>query len=60
MRKSPSALIKEGFEKKLVYHIYNKIKINEYKRRQAPLGLRVTSKSFGIGRRYPVVNNFNV
>ncbi len=60
MRKSPSALIEEGFEKKLVYQIYNKIRINEYKRRQAPLGLRVTSKSFGIGRRYPVVNNFNV
>ena len=40
MRKSPSALIEEGFEKKLVYQIYNKIKINEYKRRQAPLGVK--------------------
>ena len=58
--KPPSALIDEGFEKKLVYDIYNKIKRSEYKRRQAPLGLRVTSKAFGIGRRYPIVNNYNV
>ena len=58
--KSPSVLIDEGFEKQLVYDVYNKIKISEYKRRQAPIGLRVTSKAFGIGRRYPIVNNYNV
>jgi len=58
--KSPSVLIDEGFEKKLVYDIYNKIKRSEYKRRQGPIGLRVTSKAFGIGRRYPIVNNYNV
>ena len=59
-QKPPSLLIEEGFEKKLVHEIYNKIKNSEYKRRQAPLGLRVTSKAFGIGRRYPIVNNYNV
>jgi len=59
-QKSPSVLINEGFEKQLVYDIYAKIKISEYKRSQAPIGLKVTSKAFGIGRRYPIVNNYNV
>ncbi|MFL3006121.1 MAG: hypothetical protein ACJZ1R_08150 [Candidatus Neomarinimicrobiota bacterium] len=49
----------KGFEESLVHDIYKKIKINEYKRRQAPPGLRVSSKAFGIGRRLPIVNNFN-
>ena len=58
-QKSISVLISEGFEESLVHDIYKKIKINEYKRRQAPPGLRVSSKAFGIGRRLPIVNNFN-
>ena len=32
---------------------------NEFKRRQAPIILRVSSKSFGVGRRMPIINNFN-
>ena len=39
--------------------IYFRIRNNEYKRRQAPLGLRVTRKAFGVGRRMPIVNNYN-
>ena len=58
-RKPLSVLINEGFEKSLVYDVHKKIKFNEYKRRQAPPGLRVSPKAFGIGRRLPIVNNFN-
>ena len=36
----------------------SKTKLNEYKRRQAPIGIRVSNKAFGIGRRYPVINHF--
>ena len=57
-RKPLSVLINEGFEESLVHDVYKKIKFNEYKRRQAPPGLRVSSKAFGIGRRLPIVNNF--
>lgn len=32
---------------------------NEFKRRQAPIILRVSSKSFGVGRRMPIINSFN-
>ena len=58
-RKSIPQLINKGYSEDLVYDVYKKIKINEYKRRQAPPGLRVSSKAFGVGRRLPIVNNFN-
>jgi NAD+ synthase (glutamine-hydrolysing) len=51
-------LINEGFDKNLVKEISNKITINEYKRRQAPIGIRVSKKAFGIGRRFPIINHF--
>ena len=35
------------------------IKINEYKRRQAPVGIRVTHRSFGKDWRYPITSKFN-
>ncbi len=51
-------IVAEGFEKQLVRDILRRVRINEYKRKQAPLGLKVTSKAFGYGRRYPNVQNF--
>ena len=55
---SPAVLIKDGVDPDLVNDIYHRITINEYKRRQAPPGLRVSSKAFGLGRRIPIVNHF--
>ncbi|MBC8345934.1 MAG: NAD+ synthase [Candidatus Marinimicrobia bacterium] len=57
--KSPTELIEEGADPELVKDISRRIRINEYKRRQAAPGLRVTSKAFGIGRRVPIVNKFD-
>jgi len=57
--KSPTELIAEGANQELVIDISRRIRINEYKRRQAAPGLQVTSKAFGIGRRVPIVNQFN-
>jgi len=51
-------IVAEGFEKQLVRDILQRVRTNEYKRKQAPLGLKVTSKAFGYGRRYPNVQNF--
>lgn len=42
----------------LVREIVNKVDRNEYKRQQAAPGLRVTSKAFGIGRRFPIAQRF--
>ncbi len=57
-RKSPGQLAAEGHEKELVENLYQRIRINEYKRRQAAPGLRVTKKAFGTGRRMPIVNHY--
>lgn len=44
-----------GYDQDLVKDILRRVDRNEYKRRQAPPGLRVSSKAFGIGRRLPIV-----
>ena len=47
-----------GYDRTTVKDIVRRIRINEYKRRQAPIGLKVTTKAFGQGRRFPIVQNF--
>jgi len=47
-----------GFPEKTVREIVRKIDLNEYKRKQAPPCLRVTSKAFGIGRRVPIAHRY--
>jgi len=44
-----------GLDEDLVRDVLRQVDRNEYKRRQAPPGLRVTDKAFGIGRRIPIV-----
>jgi NAD+ synthase (glutamine-hydrolysing) len=41
-----------------VVDIVNKVDRNEYKRQQAAPGLKVTSKAFGIGRRFPIAQKY--
>ena len=57
-RKSPKELIENGADKALVMKLYRLIRINEFKRRQAAPGLRVSPKAFGAGRRVPIVNHY--
>jgi len=47
-----------GFARELVADVLRRVRLNEYKRKQAPMGLKVTSKAFGYGRRFPNVQNF--
>lgn len=47
-----------GADEKLVREIVNKVDRNEYKRQQAAPGLKVTTKAFGIGRRFPIAQRF--
>jgi NAD+ synthetase len=51
-------LIESGYAQDVVEDLLRRIRINEYKRKQAPMGLKVTSKAFGFGRRYPNVQNY--
>lgn len=55
---SIDALVARGFARETVRDIVHRIKRNEYKRNQSPMGLKVTSKAFGFGRRYPVAQDF--
>lgn len=57
-RKSPQELIERGADEELVMRLYRLIRINEFKRRQAAPGLRVSPKAFGVGRRVPIVNHY--
>lgn len=45
-------------EPALVRDIARRVRLNEHKRVQAPLGIRVSEKAFGMGRRFPVVQGF--
>ena len=55
---SIESIIAAGFERVVVQRITRLIKTNEYKRRQAPVGIRVTHRSFGKDWRYPITNRF--
>ena len=53
-----AALVADGFEPADVEKVTRLIKLNEYKRRQSPVGIRVTHRSFGKDWRYPMTNRF--
>ena len=56
--KSIDEIIALGYEEELVKDIMKKVNRAEYKRRQAAPGLKVTTKSFGIGRRMPIAQKW--
>ena len=48
----------DGYSPELIKELMQKIRLAEFKRRQAAPGIRVSSKAFGVGRRYPIINAF--
>ncbi|WP_444679250.1 NAD+ synthase [Halomonas sp. E19] len=55
---SAEAIIEAGFGGDDVYKVVKLVDRSEYKRRQAPVGVRVTPRGFGRDRRYPIVNGW--
>lgn len=55
---SPESIVAAGFERADVDKVVRLIRINEYKRRQAPVGIRVTHRSFGKDWRYPITSKY--
>ncbi|HED52510.1 MAG TPA: NAD(+) synthase, partial [Gammaproteobacteria bacterium] len=51
-------LIALGFEAEIVQHVATLVDRNEYKRRQAPPGVRISKRAFGRDRRYPITSGF--
>jgi NAD+ synthase (glutamine-hydrolysing) len=54
----PAEIVKRGYDPEIVRWIQRRIDINEYKRRQAAPGLKVTSLAFGIGWRMPIAQRY--
>ncbi len=57
-RMSASEILAAGYNKTLVYEILKTVNRNEYKRKQSASGLKITSKAFGSGRRFPVAMGY--
>ena len=59
--RSPTEIAAEhGFSIELVRAVALQVDRNEYKRKQAPPGLKVTSKAFSVGRRFPLAQKYSV
>ncbi len=57
--RSAEEIIAAGYAEADVRKVVRLLKINEYKRRQAPVGPRITQRSFGKDWRYPITNRFS-
>ena len=55
---SADAIVAQGFDRADVDRVVRLVDINEYKRRQAPIGVRITERGFGKDRRYPITNGW--
>ena len=55
---SPRDIIAAGFARADVERVVKLIRISEYKRRQSPVGIRITARGFGKDWRYPITNKF--
>jgi NAD+ synthase (glutamine-hydrolysing) len=51
-------IVAAGFDRATVERVARLVRINEYKRRQAPVGIRVSHRSFGKDWRYPITGKF--
>jgi NAD+ synthase (glutamine-hydrolysing) len=52
-------IVESGFDESIVRDVVKLVDRNEYKRKQAPVGLKVTSRAFGTGRRMPIAAKYS-
>jgi len=55
---SVDALVERGFDRATVLRVWRMLDRAEYKRRQAPPGVKITPRAFGRDRRYPITNGY--
>ncbi len=56
---SVNEIVEQGFERDVVIRVLEMVKRNEYKRRQAPPGIRISSRAFGRDWRYPITSKYS-
>lgn len=59
-RLSGDEIVARGFDRKVVEWVVAAVHKSEYKRKQAAPGIKVTSKAFGVGRRFPIAARYRV
>ena len=52
-------IVDRGYDRATVISILEMVKRNEYKRRQAPPGIRISNRAFGRDWRYPITSGYN-
>jgi NAD+ synthase (glutamine-hydrolysing) len=57
---SAEAIIAKGFAREQVERVVRLVDVNEYKRRQAPVGIRISQRGFGRDRRYPITSGWTL
>ena len=55
---SANEIIQQGFDRDTVNRVIRLVDLNEHKRRQAPIGVRISERGFGRDRRYPITNGW--
>jgi len=55
---SKAEIVRAGFDEEIVEDVVRRADHSEYKRKQAPVGLKITPKAFGFGRRMPITNKY--
>jgi NAD+ synthase (glutamine-hydrolysing) len=58
LERSPQPIMDEGFDAVLVEIVAKLVRSSEFKRRQSPPVLRVSSRAFGSGRRIPIISKY--
>jgi NAD+ synthase (glutamine-hydrolysing) len=57
---SAADIVARGFDHEVVRRVLRLVDLNEYKRRQSPVGVRLTKRGFGRDRRYPITNGWEI
>ncbi|NKI18804.1 NAD+ synthase [Spongiibacter sp. KMU-166] len=57
---SAETIIEAGYDRDMVYRVLRLVDLSEYKRRQSPIGTRITERGFGRDRRYPITQRWPI
>ena len=57
---SAAAIVARGYDGDTVRRVVRLVDVNEYKRRQAPPGVKITTRAFGRDRRYPITSAWKI
>ena len=56
--RAPEEIVEMGFDRQMVARVITMVDRSEYKRRQAPIGIKITHRAFGKDRRMPITNRY--